>query len=348
MSIAKVLFRVDAGPSIGLGHLQRSLSLATALQTSDVESLFLGPDDSGTVERIGQFGYAFKPLPKSQPWSLDDARGTQDVADNEECSTIIVDSHQVGAEYLSHLRDAGLFVALRDDLAGFPFPCQLVINGNADAKKLGYFSSSGDTVFLLGTDYMVLGQEYWDWPSLTNDRPVENVLVTVGGTDDFNLMPQIIETLDRLPGCFSLTAIVGPFFENVGAVEQAASRMSRKIKLYHNPPNLHDAIVEADLAVSAAGQTLYELACAGCPTVAFSVASNQQSQMENLAEAGFLRMAGCATNDDVIGGVGETVRSLLKGADARSVMASAGRRLVDGQGALRVVQQLLTTTGNPV
>lgn len=346
MSLSRVIFRVDSGPGIGLGHLQRSLALAAALHSSGVESLFLEAANSDTENRIRRLGFASETLPKLQPWSVDDARATRDVAVSKGCTTVIVDSHQVGVEYLANLRNAGVYAVVRDDLAAFPFPCQMVFNGNADAEKLCYRSSTGNTVFLLGTDYMVLGQDFWDWRSRNDDRPVENVLVTLGGTDEYNLMPKIFETLDGLPGEFVLTAVIGPFFENVGAVEKAAKQMMRRATVLHSPPSLHDAIMKADLAVSAAGQTLYELARAGCPTVGFSIASNQEGHLQDLADAGFLRLAGDAAKDDVIKSIGETVVSLLEDTHTRSVMASAGRRLVDGQGALRVANQILAGVGS--
>ena len=346
MALNMVLFRVDAGPGIGLGHLQRSLSLATALEKLDVGSRFLVHDNSESRERIEQTGFASDALPALQTWSLDDARATQDAARSEGCATVIVDSHQVSSEYLAALRNAGLYSVARDDMADSPFPCQLVINGNADAKNLRYASSSGDTIFLLGTDYMVLDQEFWDWRLRADDRPVRNVLVTLGGTDEYDLMPQFLDSLDRMLGEISLTAVVGPFFENVDEVKEAASRMTGEVKLAHNPQSLRDAIANADLAVSAAGQTIYELARAGCPTVVFSIASNQQGQLEELAETGFVRVAGNAAKDDVVSGVCEAVRSLLEDSDSRSVMASAGRRLVDGQGARRVARTIVEITGS--
>jgi len=37
----------------------------------------------------------------------------------------------------------------------------------------------------------------------------------MGGSDPYNIMPKIIDLLDTLPGTFSVTAIIGPFFEEL-------------------------------------------------------------------------------------------------------------------------------------
>ena len=49
---------------------------------------------------------------------------------------------------------------------------------------------------------------------------------------------------------------------------------------------------QVDLAVSAAGQTLYELAQMGVPTIAIQVADNQKDNIEGWLKAGFIHFAG--------------------------------------------------------
>ena len=99
------------------------------------------------------------------------------------------------------------------------------------------------------------------------------------------------------------------------------------------------------MAVSAGGQTLYELACVGCPTVAIRLASNQDGQLEVFAKTGFVRAVGRAEDEHVVIAMGDTVLSLLGDSKARAVMATAGQRLVDGQGAMRVAKTIVEESG---
>ncbi|HCU80344.1 MAG TPA: UDP-2,4-diacetamido-2,4,6-trideoxy-beta-L-altropyranose hydrolase, partial [Chloroflexi bacterium] len=55
--MTNILFRVDADPTIGLGHLQRCISLAQALESIDVESVFLSYDHLEAITRIQRFGF---------------------------------------------------------------------------------------------------------------------------------------------------------------------------------------------------------------------------------------------------------------------------------------------------
>ena len=343
----KVLFRANAGPGIGLGHLHRSLALAAVLTVSDVESVFLLNEDTPSLGWVREQGFPVVSLGHTESWTEVDSLATEKTASIAGCDAVVVDDHEAGGPYLARLREAGMYVIARDDLALHPFPCKMVINGNADAESLPYSSVSGDTSYLLGPSYIVLKEEFWKPVSPRLPECVGNVLLILGGTDQYELMPEILRLLDEVAGDFSVTAVVGPYFHNAEAVEVAASRARRSTKVISSPRDVCSLMLEADLAISAAGQTLYELAAVGCPTIAVAVASNQLGQLRALADAGTVAMAGDATSDkDVMDGIGSTVNALLADANARNAMSVTGQQLVDGQGAKRVAAAIRAASGS--
>jgi len=341
MSEYPVLFRVAADPQIGLGHLQRCLSLAMALHHFDVACLFLTNEDPTVCNRVRHSGFDGYTLSGAVSWSIEDLAQTTEAATSHGCSAIIVDSDSEGEKYLSQLRDAGFFVCAIEDMAPHPFPCQMVVNGDAHARRLSYHSSSGDALFLLGPEYSILRPEFWEISPRVVRNVIQNVLITLGGSDSYDLMPRVLGLVDGLPGAHALAAIIGPFFDNVAEVEAVVRRAKRPIKLVYSPASVRDLMLEADLAVSAAGQTLYELACVGCPTVAVRMAANQDGQLQVFDEAGFVRIAGHADESSVVTAIGDALLSLQHDPETRAVMSSAGQRLVDGQGALRVARTIL-------
>jgi spore coat polysaccharide biosynthesis predicted glycosyltransferase SpsG len=256
-----------------------------------------------------------------------------------------VDSDEVECRYLEKLRECGLFVCAIKDDAPYSFPCHMVVNGDADAEGLDYESSSGDTVFLLGPKYSLLRQEFWQLPEAAAPEAVQNVLVTMGGADPFHLTAELLNLLDTLPGSFSVSAIIGPFFSEVKKIEDAVRASRRKMTLYRSPDSVCGMMMEADLAISAGGQTLYELACAGCPTVALRIAANQDGQLGVFERAGFLKVAGPGDGNRTVERVRTLVTDLLFNPRARAEMGRAGREMVDGRGGLRVAKEILSETG---
>jgi len=336
----KILFRVDAGPKIGLGHIQRCLSLATVLRDFDSVCLFLTNEEQTLYQRITRFGFDGRTL-DTESWGVDDLAKTMAMAAAHKCGAIVVDSDYEGVEYLGQLRNAGYYVVAIEDTAPHPFPCHLVVNGDAHARQLPYKALSEDTRFLLGPEYSILRREFWEVPAREGSGNVDHILVTLGGADPYNIMPRVIDLLDTLPEVFSVSVIIGPFFDNLSEVQAAAQRAQRAITLVRAPDSVCNLMMEADLAVSAGGQTLYELARVGCPTVAVRMASNQDGQLGVFEEAGFLRIAGHADHGSIVEAIGAAVRTLLADPQTRATMSVAGQRLIDGQGALRVARTIL-------
>lgn len=342
----KVLFRVDAGPTIGLGHLQRCLSLADALRHLDITSLFLTNDDPRVLERVSGFGFDGYKLITSESWRRADIEQTLDIGAEIGCSAIVVDSDYEGADYLDKLRKSGYFVAAIEDTAPHPFPCHLVVNGDTHARQLRYQSPRKDTQFLLGPEYSILRPEFWDVPTRAISNNVNNILVTFGGADPYNLMSQTLAMLESIPKRFVVTAIIGPFFENFAEIQAVDQGAYHDIRLVKTPDSVSHLMTKADLAISAGGQTLYELACVGCPTVAVKMADNQDGQLATFKESGFLQFAGSGKKKDITERIITMVNSLLTDTETRFAMSKAGQRLIDGKGALRVTQRIVEGIGH--
>jgi spore coat polysaccharide biosynthesis predicted glycosyltransferase SpsG len=253
---------------------------------------------------------------------------------------VVVDSDHAGEQYLRGLRDAGLIVCVIDDLASHPFPVHLVINGDAHAEALPYLSSTGDTRFLTGPKYAILRSEFWQVPVPERSREVQTVLLTLGGGDPSNLMPRLITHLGTHFRELSLVVIQGPFFENGVEIKRAADCFPGDVEILSAPSSVVSAMLEADVAISSGGQTLYELARVGCPTIAIGAADNQTAQMESLANFGAIQIAGRIQDPSIVEMCTRRLVTLAEGSDARRRMSVAGRSLVDGGGALRVVRAL--------
>ena len=92
MTSLSVLFRVDASPLIGLGHLQRCLSLGAALHHYDARCYFLTNDRSEVLERVVRFGFEGFSLGTGESWGQQDLEQTLAIAADQGCSAVVVDS----------------------------------------------------------------------------------------------------------------------------------------------------------------------------------------------------------------------------------------------------------------
>jgi UDP-2,4-diacetamido-2,4,6-trideoxy-beta-L-altropyranose hydrolase len=325
-----VLFQVDAGKGVGLGHLQRCMALADALARQGVESVFI--IDEQAEARVTNGGFRVV---------SHEERDAATVAGARNCQVIVVDSYRISSGYLAELRHRGLTVVAIDDLAEWPFAAHLVVNGGTTARDLPYISSTGDTQFLLGPEYAMLHASFWDAPVRPVSKDVALVLLTVGGSDPRDLLPRFVSWVDESEHPFELAVVLGPFAENRARVVAAVSACRRRATIVDSPESLRPVMEGADLAVCAAGQTLYELARLGVPTVAVEAFDNQVPGLRGFVTAGAVVRAGNIADDALDNEIKSAVDHLCADTRARASLSASGRQLIDGGGAVRVAGALL-------
>lgn len=344
-SAERVLFRVDAGADVGLGHLHRCMALAHALRQRSMMCAFILCGDESSVRHVAASGYRVDLAAKVPPGGAEDLDLVLKAADDYETNAIVIDSYHMTAKYLVCLREAGLRVIVVDDLAQFSFPCEIVINFGVAATQLPYASLTGNTIFLLGPRYTLLPPEFFqERPRHIHDN-VDKILVTLGGADHNNLMPRILRSVDESAGDFDIAAVIGPYFTNADEVESTAANLRHQVTLVRNPESILRLMVRSDVAISAGGQTLYELAATGTPTVAIQVAENQARNIEAFAREGTLRFVGVAKEAIKLPDLRDALVTLINSGEQRRKMSAAGQRLLDGKGAERVAKTIQSSLG---
>ena len=98
-------------------------------------------------------------------------------------------------------------------------------------------------------------------------------------------------------------------------------------------------MLKADICISACGQSLYELAAIGVPTVAIVVADNQLVNAKGWSRAGFIKYAGWHDNKSLARQIIECIDE-LKVFTKRLVACKKGRGLCDAKGARRVAEYI--------
>src|SRR5260370_32921233 len=98
-------------------------------------------------------------------------------------------------------------------------------------------------------------------------------------------------------------------------------------------------MMESDLAVIAAGGTLWELLYCGCAVLSYSRNSRQADLIPRLAAAGAVCDLGAASAFEPAE-LCAAIRRVAGSAAIREQMRATGRQIVDGDGVLRVIRML--------
>lgn len=319
----------DVGPAAGLGHFQRSVALACALRERGWSVRMLAADTPWVRRRLETVGLGFSKCDaSSQAW--------KQLAEAPE-QAIVCDSYQAdGTDGLEACRRAGKVVMRFDDLAHEALPCDLVVNASPAAARLPYASANGHAPRrLLGPAYAVLLPEFWDVPQRDLATTSRQILVSFGGAMAVEHMPALIEALGSQADGRRVSVVCGPFMPPQ-PIAEAARSCRAPVEVIAQPASLHRLMQQADLAVCGGGHTLMELARMGCPAVAMSLSPNQTAHLRAFAEAGCVVEASLGAPELIA----RQVEALLADPLARASMSQAGQRLINGQGARRVAQEL--------
>jgi len=335
------LIRVDAGSGTGLGHLHRCLALSEALHQRGARVIFLLAASEEDVERIKRSNFHCDSMANLERGGVQDYERTESSARKYGCRTIVVDSYAVKNEFVEKLRNSGFRVVVINDDTHAPSSAHVLINGGAHAQQLPYESVEGDTQFLLGPRYALLRQQFWNVSTKEIRRAVNNVLLCVGGDDSLGVMPQLVRQLDTVINkkC-TFNVVIGPYFVNRDEIEQIVLPTSRELRFFDEPEDLFDLMMANDVAVTAGGQTAYELVATGTPLLAVALFDNQRLGAQALADAGALLFSGFAESGRLPSDLSKMFRLLVSDISLRQRLSRTAQSTIDGMGARRVAEVL--------
>jgi spore coat polysaccharide biosynthesis predicted glycosyltransferase SpsG len=131
-----------------------------------------------------------------------------------------------------------------------------------------------------------------------------------------------------------------------------AERMARLTpgpgqSLHRVPPTgaLPTLIASADLVVSAAGTSTWELCCLGAPSALVCVVDNQRESYHRVVAAGLAdglgELPALAGDGQAARAAAHTLTELLADGSRRAALSARARAAVDGRGRARVVDAVL-------
>jgi UDP-2,4-diacetamido-2,4,6-trideoxy-beta-L-altropyranose hydrolase len=341
-NIGEIVIRADASVAMGTGHVMRCLALAQAWQDAGGRAVFAMAETTPTIRaRLAAESCEVVPV-ATKAGMTDDSHETLALAREHHADWIVVDGYQFSADFQGALKAARFKILFLDDYGhAAPYSADLVLNQNVCAAEALYQAGEPRTRFLLGPRYCLLRREFAAWRDWKREiSPVcRHLLVMLGGSDPENLTARVIEALALANlEAVETTVVVGGSNPHFPMIEGLALRSKQPITLRRDVANIPELMAAADMAVSAAGSTCWELCLLGLPALLLDVAANQSAVAEELDRKG------CAVHvgDQRVPTekIADALERLLNSYQLRQSLSQASRQLVDGNGARRVVSIL--------
>lgn len=325
--------RADANSNIGMGHIMRCLSIADAAREIGCEATFILSDEA-SAQIVTNRGYSTIIL-HSDYTSLDDELP---LWPEIRADFVIVDSYYVTESYLTSLKQKTCLVYL-DDLASFAYPVDVIINYNAYGPSINYNSLYRQYKLpdlILGVDYAPLRAMFREVKKKKQKKDVRDIFVSLGGSDPNHLSLKMIRTKSQK---YIYHILVGNMNSDKEEIKKYADD---HVVIHEDVEDMKTLISACDIAVSAAGSTLYEICACGVPLITFVTADNQTygaSAFERLGLA--VNLGEIRGEDEIVEGLKNAIEKLTENYDLRVEMGQRMQTMIDGFGARRIVEQLL-------
>ena len=282
---------------------------------------------------------------------------------------LLVDSYFVTDSYFLSLKANAALVYL-DDLRAFDYPVDLVINYDiltSEAQQEYEHSYTRAGKKLLGGAYAPLRPQFQAagraLPSVSDDK-ICHVLIASGGSDPYHTTLHLTEyLLAECPSGYCFDLLLGSMNPDRQALCELAdsqnlcpsafpSAKASTVILHQGVSDMASLMQSCELALSAAGTTLYELCAVGVPTASFIIADNQIASANAFAQndaipcLGDVRMTEASVKKEAAHWV-TSMNPYVKN-QAASVhllryrkVSKRMQQLVDGNGAVRIADALI-------
>jgi UDP-2,4-diacetamido-2,4,6-trideoxy-beta-L-altropyranose hydrolase len=313
----KYLFYVTAGKKWGMGHLRRCLAIASQVKTGKKNVLFIIKGDPTAFDLLRKL--KFNAIPYSFD-SLNKIRTKYAVIDQKE---------DVSAD-INALSNNGAKICLMDNTSGARLLADAVIYPVSHlVDDLDWKGFKGRKYF--GAKYFPLNKEFINAKHAI--PPIFTILVIMGGADPNNVTSKVSRALKTIRLPYKALILIGPAFSKQSIAEDI------RFKIVRSPKNVAALMAQADLAITAFGTSLYELASMGVPAAIIHNFSGDADDVRNFTALGtavsigrFNKINGTSIVKQII--------SLMNNHQFLLKLSRNGRKLVDGKGAQRIAKIL--------
>jgi len=318
----------------GYGHIFRCQAIAGVFRKRGVEVSFIIHGDDQLKEILADYEISLF------PWLADSARLKESLNNTD---IALIDSYHADEDvYQLIFKNVGVCACI-DDFDRLHYPPGILINGTVGADLI-YEKRQKDVEYLIGGDYVILREPFRKLPVReTIAKNIHTILITFGGSDPLRLTPEIMSKIVEFYPLSRKIIILGPAFKNVEEVEQLADIHTQ---FYRNvdAETMKELMSGSDIALSAAGQTINELAATGLPSIIFKIADNQKFNIAGWINAGYMDHY----LDAITGWPEDELKESLQrleDPEERRKRSLIGQQTIDGKGAERIVKGIFKLFG---
>ena len=263
----KIIFRCDASPDIGLGHLIRCLAVAKELKKQNQIIFATAKDDTNLYIKNNNFSIFLQAKDESEEVFLERIKSIL------KPDTIVLDKkYPYNIDCLKGFKQNNIRTVMLDNICPGLSECDEIIFPNAHLDKSAlkkYLSPEQINRVKAGPEYVILRDEILSLKDKFNysiHNP-QNIVVTTGGTDPEGVLLKLIPWLKEMNLKANIMILIGQAFKYKNELEKLIIDLPDNFKVL---PYSLEEFLKADIVICTFGVSIYEMIYLQIPTICIS------------------------------------------------------------------------------
>lgn len=331
------VFRADATPALGGGHVMRCMAVARALKTAGWRCVFASvPGTADVVPWVRDFEHI----------ELSDTRDHVDQmreAWPAPWSFAMTDSYDISATTEARIRPLAETLLVVDDLHNRRHDCDYLLNQTLGCEPESYEPwVNSDCRFLLGPEFALLRPDFSRYRArsirrrATSGGVIHRVFVSFGATDFPNLAARALHALNDVGPEIEVDVALASGAPHLNEIRRIADKAGGRIHVHVDCSNVAEILAKADFAFGAPGITSWERCTLGIPSILVPWAENQRDNANILAKTGAAEIIGWEP-DVSSKDISDALSRFMNAPERVVSMSNIASGCCDGRGIQRVI-----------
>jgi len=303
LSKKKIVFRADAFKELGMGHINRVITLYQAMLEHDIVVVLNKAYHMGIsmVEKIGL---------KYCLIETDDDFYT--LLKKVDPDIVVIDCLNTTKDCIIKLKKIVSKVIVFEDEGEGSHYADIVINAL-------YEKNTHEENRYYGAKFCCLRDEFFIKEPKLFSTEVRNIFVSFGGSDPSDITSKVYQVarvlIEKHPN-LTFDFVVGLGFKDARRAELVP--VLDKINIIYNTPHISEYMARADMAVISAGGTVFEVCSLGVPTIVLTQNLRETSHKFAQIHNGFINLG--LGNEIDTNTIGNTIEWLMNAPEIRKEM----------------------------
>lgn len=322
----------EGGAALGMGHIVRCINIAGELRKSNLKPSFIINEDESSGKRLLKEGFPFIINSFGEDF-------TQDSLDTLRASKVVViDTKKDVSKLVKLFKAKGIKVVLIDNTTDGAQLSDLVIIPSILPVEPNSLKEKENLFF--GPEHLILGETFIDAHRGQSTHPHGlplRVLVTFGGADPNALTLKVVKALSAMID-LDITVVIGDAFTERDPYAYTAA--CKHVHCVSGLTDLAPLMSENDVAFTANGTSIYELAFMGVPSLVIGNYETDVKEMEAYQEFGFSLSLGLFSELTA-----QMIQTALKRFFDKEYFETCSKKasdLTDGHGAKRAAELIVS------